>query len=126
MPSNREIGKQNLMKLKRWLDAADSIPERNGKANISAISVASGLDRQVLYRPEAKAMIQQAVTRIGLRMPEQARVGADEVPSWASRKIHQLEQRLAAAQVENNELRKRLRSYAAIESFMQETGQIPR
>lgn len=47
----------------------------------------TGLDRQVLYRATAKAMISQAVADKGLGMPNQRHVARDDVPAWATQKI---------------------------------------
>lgn len=126
-PSNREKGADNLSRLKQWLDAVTKIPDRNGTANISAIAVASGVDRQVLYRPEAREMITQAVAEKGLGMPDQPRPGTEgDVPAWALRRIHELEQQLTVARVENQDLRRRLRSYEALDRHLAETGMLPR
>ncbi len=64
--SNREIADENLAKVRAWLDTEDVIPERGGKANISAIAVAAEVDGQVPYREEARAAIQVAVEKKGL------------------------------------------------------------
>lgn len=66
--SNREIADENLAKLREWLDTADVIPERGGKANISAIAVAAEVDGQDPFRDEARAAIQVAVEKKCLGM----------------------------------------------------------
>ena len=125
--SNRDIGAQNLAKLQAWLDAADVIPERRGSANISAIAVAAEVDRQVLYRDEARAMIEAAVKGKGLGMPKQQRgPGGDTVPTWATERIKHLEEQLALAKAEARDLRERLRRYEHLEQHMTETGMLPR
>lgn len=44
------VGKQNAVKLKAWLDSVDEIPLRSGKPNKVAIARGAGLkDRQPLY-----------------------------------------------------------------------------
>jgi hypothetical protein len=125
--SNRDIGAENLSKLQAWLDAADVIPERGGRANISAIAVAAGLDRQVLYRDEAKEAIREAVESKGLGMPAQQRgPGGDIVPVWATQRIKDLEEQLAVVKAEVRDLRERLLRYAHLEQHMTETGMLPR
>jgi hypothetical protein len=125
--SNAAKGQENLEALQDWLDDVVKIPARNGKANISAIAVASGLERQVLYREEARAMIAAAVKEKGLEMPGQQRTdGEDVVLSRANRLIHGLEQRMAAANAEIHDLRTQLRRYQAVERHFSETGVWPR
>jgi cell fate regulator YaaT (PSP1 superfamily) len=124
--SNQEKGEASLRQLAAWLDSAEAIPERHSKANISAIAVAASIERQVLYRPEAKAMIQAAVEEKGLGMPNLQRQTIEDVPEWASRRIHKLEQELAVAHAEIQGLRGRLRDCAQVEEHMVKTGLLPR
>lgn len=124
--SNKRKGDENLERLKRWLAAAERIPDRNGAANVSAIAVASGVDRQVLYRPEARRMIAEAVEAKGLGMPDQVPVRGDEVPQWAKARMHEMEQRLATLYAELGDLRKKLARYEHIERHMTATGMLPR
>jgi len=125
--SNREIAEENLAKLRAWLDAADVIPERGGNANISAIALAAGVDRQVLYRDEAQAAIHAAVEKKGLGMPEQQRgPGGDTIPMWATQRIKDLEEQLALTRAEVRDLRERLRRYEHLEQHMTATGLLPR
>lgn len=127
LKSNREIGEENLVRLQAWLDSAEVIPERGGKANISAIAAATGLDRQVLYRDEAKEAIRGAVEKKGLGMPAQQRSpGGDAVPMWATQRIKDLEEQLALVKAEARDLREQLRRYAQLEQHMTETGMLPR
>ena len=123
--SNAEIAAESLARLREWLDQTSAIPERGGKANISAISLASGVDRQVLYRDEAKAMIADAVARVGLGMPEQHRgPGPAAVPAWATQRIKDLEEQLAVAKAEARDLRARLRCFEHLERHV--TEMLPR
>lgn len=124
--SNHQIGDQHIEVLRRWLEAAECIPDRGGVANISAIAVATGLDRQVLYRDEARALISAAVAQKGLGMPQQQRTHTDEVPQWAKEKIHELEQRLATLYAELGEARRKLARYEHLERHMTATGVLPR
>ena len=66
--STQEIGLQNLTKLETWLSSCESLPGRGGRVNISAVALGAGVDRQLLYRPEAREMIAQAVQQKGLSM----------------------------------------------------------
>lgn len=126
-PSNKVKGDANLETLRGWLDAAERVPERNGAANISAIAIASGVDRQVLYRPEARRLIADAVAAKGLGMPDQQRApGHEAVPGWATQRIKHLEEQLAVAKAETHDLRARLRRYEHLEAHMTATGMLPR
>lgn len=124
--TKKQIGDENLARLGAWLDAAPAIPDRNGKANISAIALASGIDRQVLYRSEAREMIATAVAAKGLGMPQPQSVSGDELPPWAKQRLHQMEQRLAALYAELADLRKKLARYDHLERHMTQTGVLPR
>lgn len=126
-PSNASIGENNLRRLEAWLDRASKIPERGGKANVSAIALAAGVDRQVLYRDEARSMIAVAVARVGLGMPEQQRKQSDNaIPAWAEQRIKNLEERIAVLQTEVHDLRSKVRRYGHIEQYMTDTGLLPR
>lgn len=124
--SNQEIAADNLGKLRDWLGKAEELPARGSNANISAIALGAGVDRQALYRDEAREMIKLAVQEKGLEMPNQQRAGAGDVPAWATQRIHELEQQLAVAKVENSDLRRRLRRYDALDRHLSETGMLPR
>lgn len=124
--STQEIGLQNLAKLEAWLLACQCLPGRGTKVNLSAVALGAGVDRQFLYRPEARAMIMLAVQEKGLAVPEQAKAPQTEVPAWASQRILQLENQLTAARAEVHELRKRLQRYEHIDRHMASTGLLPR
>jgi hypothetical protein len=97
---------------------------RNGRPNMSAIALACGFDRQVLYKnPAAVALIDDVVSRA----PVSSAPGADdpdEKPKSDRRdsRVMQLEQQLAAARAENAGLRERLRRLQHIEDHVAETG----
>jgi hypothetical protein len=124
--STQEIGMQNLTKLEAWLDSCESLPGRGGNVNISAVALGAGVDRQLLYRPEAREMITRAVQQKGLSMPSQAKSAQAEIPAWASQRILQLENQLTAARVEAHELRNRLKRYEHIDRHLASTGLLPR
>lgn len=125
--SNAEIGKEHLSKLDEWLQAAPSLPGRQGAVNISALAVATGIDRQVLYRKEARVMIERAAAEKGIGMPaHEHRNDPDEVPSWAKQRIKALEEALAVSKAEARDLRAHLRRLEHIERHVVETGRMPR
>lgn len=125
--SNAELGAENLERLRAWLDAAERVPELNGKANLSAIATGAGVRRQVLYSKDGAALVTDAVGKKGLGMPAQQRTpGADAVPAWASQRIKQLEEQLAVAQAETRDLRGRLRRLEHLERHVEETGMLAR
>ncbi|NKL24930.1 DUF6262 family protein [Rhizobium leguminosarum] len=124
--STQEIGLQNLAKLDAWLKSCESLPGRGTKVNLSAVALGAGVDRQFLYRPEAREKIALAVQEKGLSMPEQARAPQAEVPAWASQRILQLESQLTAARAEAHELRRRLQRYEHIDRHLATTGLLPR
>lgn len=124
--STQDIGMINLAKLKAWLSACEVLPGRAGKVNISAVALGAGVDRQLLYRPEAQEMISLAVQEKGLSMPAQTRNARAEVPAWASQRILELEGQLTAARVEIHDLRSRLQRYDHIDRHLASTGLLPR
>ncbi len=126
--SKRDIGSENLAKLSAYLETVDGIPTQGGKANISAIALNVGLDRQICYRPEARQMIANAVARKGLEMPNQQRIdnGVDGDLARAERRVFELEAKLVAKTAEIHALRERLVRYEHIERHMVETGLVPR
>ena len=125
--SNAEIGAEHLSALELWLPQAQHLPGRNGAVNISALAVATGIDRQVLYRKDARVMIERAAAEKGLSMPEhEHRSDPDQVPSWAKQRIKALEEALAVSKAEARDLRAHLRRLEHIERHVMETGRMPR
>lgn len=124
--STQEIGLQNLAKLDAWLESCPALPGRGTKVNLSAVALGAGVDRQFLYRSEAREKIARAVQDKGLSMPEQARTTQEEVPGWATQRILQLEHQLTVARAEAHELRRRLQRYEHIDRHMASTGLLPR
>src|SRR5687768_4641465 len=99
--SNAEKNARYMATLAQWLANASVIPARKGKVNISALEVATGVPRQVLYHDAAQALIEAAATRVGLGMPEQHHSpGGDAVPSWAKQRIKDLEEQAAVLKAE--------------------------
>lgn len=126
--SGAAIGAENVARLQLYLDglaaAGEPLPMRAGKPNLSAISLACGFDRQVLYKnPAAAALIDHVVARAPASSAPVAD-GQDEKPKSDRRdsRIMQLEQQLAAARAENAGLRERLRRLQHIEDHVADTG----
>lgn len=126
--SGAELGAENVGRLQAYLDGlaatGEPLPMRGGKPNMSAISLACGFDRQVLYKnPSAAALIDNVVAAMPTTGSEPA-TDQDEKPRTDRRdsRIMQLEQQLAAARAENAGLRERLRRLQHIEDHVAETG----
>ena len=124
--SNAQINAESLARLGAYLDAAACVPERQGKANISAIALAARVDRQVLYREDAKALVVAAVAAKGLGMPDQQRTVGTTTPAWATQRIKDLEERVAVVKAENRDLRDRLHRFTHLEQHLEETGRLAR
>jgi hypothetical protein len=128
--SGAMTGAENVARLKAYLDrlaaAGEPFPARGGRPNLSAVAVACGFDRQVLYKnPAAKALVDAAVAGLG-RTVEIDPAQPDEKPEPRSdrkdRRIMQLEQQNASLMAENQSLRERLRKLEQIEEVMVQTG----
>lgn len=124
--SGSEIGAENVERLQRYLESlrqeGRKLPERGGKANFSAIALACGFDRQVLYKnPAAKRLLDDALQQLGL-----AEAAGDEKPIAKSdrrdQRILTLEQQNASLRAENAGLREKLRQLEQVEDIMVETG----
>jgi hypothetical protein len=124
--SNAQINTETIARLRAYLDAVVRVPERHGKANISAIALAAGVDRQVLYREDAAALVATAVAAKGLGMPDQQRTETSAVPARTMQHIKDLEERLTVAQAENRELRDRVHRLTHIEQHLEDTGRLAR
>ena len=119
-------GKENVQRLEAYLQALGQagrpLPARDGKPNMSAIALACGFDRGVLYsNADAKVAIEQAAESLGLAAYEapQERSPADD---HRDRRIMKLEQENATMRAENIELRRRLKQLEHVEAHMIETG----
>jgi polyhydroxyalkanoate synthesis regulator phasin len=124
--SGSEIGTENVERLRRYLADLENegrkLPERGGRANVSAIALACGFDRQVLYKnPAAKRLLDDAVQRLGL-----AEAAGDEKPVMRSdrrdQRILTLEQQNASLRAENAGLREKLWRLEHVEDIMIDTG----
>ena len=135
--SGQRRGADNVAALEAYVAALEadgrSLPERGGKANVSAIAIACGFDRNVLYTSApAMRLLEEAVSRLGLELPGQQRAPSGQDAGAADhrdRRILQLEQANATIKAENgalraerNTLREKLGRFEHIEAHMIETG----
>ncbi len=135
--SGPQKGAENVATLRRYLEALQAggqrLPQRGGKVNLSAISIACGFDRNVLYtNAQAIQVLEEAVAQLGLELPAQEHApprGGYDSPDHRDRRILQLEQANTSLKAENgslraerNSLRDRLRRLEHIEAHMVETG----
>ena len=128
--SGAAAGAENSRRLQEYLDALAAerrpLPIRNGRVNVSAVALACGFDRQVLYKnPAAKEALDLAVEAMGLapENPEEPDVKPEvRTPDRRERRIHKLEQENAALRAEVAGLRERLRRVEHVETHMVETG----
>lgn len=123
--SGAVIGAENATRVRAYLDGlaakGQPLPAREGKLNVSAVAVAAGVDRQVLYKnPAAKAAIEEAASRLGLDAIEARPEAA--VRDQRDQRIQRLEQENAALRAEAIELRRRVRQLQHVEDMMIETG----
>ncbi|MGX9982575.1 hypothetical protein [Methylobacterium fujisawaense] len=128
--SGAVAGAENVRRLRAYLDELQAqdlpLPVRQGKVNVSAIALACGFDRQVLYKnPAAKEMLAEVEAALGVEA--EADEDEDEKPSVRTpdkrdRRIHTLEQENAALRAEVAGLRERLRRVRHVEEHMAETG----
>jgi hypothetical protein len=120
--SGQQIGRDNTDRLKAYLDSLQlaglSVPQRNGRPNLSAISAACGFDRQVLYHnPGAATLLSDAVEHgqadnMASPHPECAGPSLEERLAARlqsrERKIAELEGKLLAARAEIEDLREKV------------------
>lgn len=130
--SGAAAGAENVRRLRAYLDDLEAgglaLPVRQGRVNVSAVALACGFDRQVLYKnPSAKEMLSEAEARLGLDRGDGEDAAEDEkpavrTPDQRDRRIHKLEQENAALRAEATGLRERLRRLRHVEEHMTETG----
>jgi hypothetical protein len=123
--SGAEIGAENVQRLRVYLEmiavAGRGLPAHNGKVNTSAVALACGFDRAVLYQnPAARQLLEEAATRLGL----DAQVSTREAVSIDLRdqRILKLEQENATLKAEIFDLRRNLRKLEHVEEIMVDTG----
>jgi len=133
--SGRERGEQNLAKVREYLAglkaANEPLPLDDGRPNITAISEASGVLRNVFYtNAGVKRLLALFMGSGGESTEPPARVlQAERQLEIKDRRILQLEQQLAGTRAESEELRKRLTAalqmldrYRVIEDEVLKTG----
>ena len=111
--SGRERGEQNLAKVREYLarleEANEQLPLADGRPNITAISEASGVLRNVFYTNAGVKRLLAAFMGIGAAAEKSGRsIHTERQIEIKDRRILQLEQQLANARAESEELRRRL------------------
>lgn len=126
--SGASIGAEHAERLQQYLKDIDVLPARGGKLNVTAVALACGFDRGVLYaNSECKRLIKAAIESKGLQGLEDRVVApTDDRCRRLEHQVGQLEQRLAALSAENEALRAKVRRLAHVESHMIATGRLPR
>ncbi len=90
---------------------------------MSAVAVAAGVDRQVLYNnPAVKSALEQAAANLGLEAYEKPEQQATPARDLRDQRILKLEQENASLRAENLDLRRRVRQLEHVEAHMIETG----
>jgi hypothetical protein len=118
--SGRERGEQNCARFREYLlglkASGASLPNRDGDLDITAISKASGIARNAFYtNSRIKAMLREA----NGQNPEFSAPQLAQASSAAKdRRILRLEQELAAARAEIEELRNRLVQLQVVEEVI--------
>ena len=125
--NGQQLGAENIALLTSYLAAlrADGLglPSRNGKASILAISLASGVATQNLYKnPRCRELLEQAAQELGLQAIEARATGPTTKDDARTQRIQVLETQVATLKAEVEGLRRQLSRYAHIEQHMVETG----
>ena len=121
MKSGKEIGAENVEKLREYFASIEAVPARAGKAHVSAIAEAVGLDRQVFYKnPTARQLLEDAVAQKGLRGIDAREEQGDVQRAILEQKITELEQKNSALMEENWELRRQITKLRHVETLMEE------
>jgi len=124
--SGQQVGAAYVEALSSYLNDLRSersgLPAKNGKVSISAIALASGVDRQSLYKNRhCRDLLEAAAQEMGL-----AGIEAREVPmakdDGKDRRIQTLEAQVASLTAEVHGLRRQLRQFSHIEAHMVATG----
>lgn len=106
--SGAQVGAENLVKLRSYFSALEGCGARmpmtsNGKANLSAIALACGFERQVLYaNPRCRALVETMARKIGMASTAQE---PSQPYDQRDVRIRELERRLADAQEKVEALR---------------------
>lgn len=126
--SGADIGLENVDRLRRYLGDVDALPARGSKLNVQAVAIATGIDRQALYKNlTCRKLLEEAVATKGLRGIDQRPMqSADEGRLRLERRVSELERTNAALMAEVAELRERLRRVSHIENHLVQTGRLAR
>lgn len=126
--SGGAIGAEHVVRLRLYLSDVEALPARGGKLNVTAVALACGFDRGVLYtNGECKRLLQEAIVAKGLEgLTERAITPTDDRCRRLEQQVSQLEQRIAAISAENEALRTKLKRLGHVESHMIATGRLPR
>ncbi|MCK1713120.1 hypothetical protein [Bradyrhizobium sp. 143] len=126
--SGSVLGAENTETLEKYLKALElegrPLPMRGGEVNRSAIALACGFDRQVLYKnPAAAALLAAAIAKLPAAAAADEEEAKPETKSdRRDRRILSLEQQLAASRAECAGLREKLRRLEQVEDIMVTTG----
>jgi hypothetical protein len=125
--SGGALGAENVERLKTYLIALERegrpLPMRAGEPNRSAIALACGFDRQVLYKnPAAKTLLAAAVEKLDTGVAQDDEAKPEPKSDRRDRRILSLEQQNAALRAENAGLREKLRRLEQVEDIMVTTG----
>ena len=119
--SGKQIGGEHVQKLRDYFEAVDAVPARAGKAHVTAIAEAVGLDRQVFYKnPMARQLLEEAVLKNGLRGIDPRDEQSDTQVAMLEKKLTKLEQENSAMLAENWELRREIAKLRHVEKLMEE------
>lgn len=124
--NGQQIGAEYLRALEHYIGslraAGLGLPAKGEKVSIAAVALASGVDRQSLYKnPHCRERLEQAAQELGLTAIGTRSFEAT-LDDAKDRRIQLLEARNAALQAEVEGLRKKLRQLAHIEQHIVETG----
>lgn len=125
--SGRQKGDRNFDALKAYVirlkAAGEGLPSRAGKLNVTAIALACGFNREVLYQnPRCKGLLSEALQHLGLGKEVNTPAVDDDQRVKLERRINKLEEENAALYAEVLELRRKLKRFDHIEQHMVETG----
>jgi hypothetical protein len=123
--SGAMVGAEHVVSLDAYLHALVAegrrLPAKGAKVNVSAVALACGFDRAVLYQnPAARELLREAAIEIGLdgEIGERPAEPVDR----RDQRILKLEQENANLKAEIFDLRRALRRLEHIEEVMVETG----
>ena len=130
-------GERNAQIFLNWLHGVkDFTPYiRNGRLSVARVAREAGLNRDVFYtNPTIRDAHWPALNNrlledgiLGPRVnkaPEQVKRTPPQVVSCGA-EMERLQEELQAVKTENNELRRRLEKYRAIEEILHTTGRLP-